>query len=64
MELSDIVKSSFRYPFDIQKGIIISILTIIGNLAIVLPFLLQIEDFNININTNFDIYFRIWNKHS
>ena len=43
MELSDIVKSSFKYPFDIPKWAILSILTIIGNLLIVFPFLFQSE---------------------
>ena len=49
MELTDIVKSSFKYPFDIPKWTVLSILTIIGNLAIVLPYLFQIEDMNIEI---------------
>lgn len=46
MELSNIIKSSFKYPFDIPKWAILSILTIIANLIIVLPFLFQIEEIN------------------
>lgn len=46
MTLTEIVKNSFKYPFDIPKWAILSILTIIGNLVIVLPFLFLIEEVN------------------
>ena len=49
MELNDIVRSSFKYPFDIPKWAILSILTIIGNLLVVFPFLFQIEYENIEL---------------
>ncbi len=46
MTLTDIVKNSFKYPLDVPKWAILSVLVIIGNLVIVLPFLFLIEEMN------------------